>query len=53
MAFGILLFIVYFIPTIAVWGKEHDSQVIALNIFTGWTGIGWVISLIWALKNTK
>jgi hypothetical protein len=26
---------------------------VALNIFLGWTFIGWVASLVWALTATK
>jgi len=50
MILYVLFILIYFIPSIVVYGKKHDSQVIVLNIFTGWTGIGWLISLIWGLK---
>jgi hypothetical protein len=26
------------------------TQIAVLNFFTGWTFIGWVIALVWALK---
>ena len=41
----------YFLPTIvaAAGGKRNAVAIGALNFFTGWTVIGWVISLIWAL----
>lgn len=40
----------YFLPTI-VAGVRHVTcrgGIVMLNIFLGWTGIGWIIALIWA-----
>ncbi len=45
--------IVYLIPTIIVWNKRHYNPVIALNLFLGWTFIGWVAALVWALVDEK
>jgi hypothetical protein len=33
--------------------KPQFNQILALNILTGWTGIGWLIGLLWALNNPK
>ena len=42
----------YFTPTIiGIVRKKKDIIAIAvLNTFLGWTFIGWIISLAWALK---
>ena len=42
----------YFTPTIiGIVRKKKDTIAIAvLNMFLGWTFIGWIISLVWALK---
>ena len=42
---------IYFIPTIIAIKRKHEYKTIIfiLNIFGGWTGILWVISLIWAI----
>jgi len=51
---GIVLLIVgllvYFIPSIVAMKKNHPQKVaiLLLNIFLGWTFIGWVGSLVWA-----
>lgn len=51
---GILLFIaifcIYFLPSIIAHnGKHHNSQAITLlNLFLGWTILGWLAALIWA-----
>jgi hypothetical protein len=41
----------YWIPTIlTVSNKKANAGAIgALNFFLGWTLIGWVIALVWAL----
>jgi hypothetical protein len=48
----LLVFVVpYFIPTIiaATRHKQNTGAIFALNLFLGWTVIGWVVSLVWAL----
>ena len=56
---GFPLFIVglgiYFIPTIigAVRRAKSLVGIILLNVFLGWTFIGWIIALIWALVGAK
>ena len=41
----------YFLPTYFAVKRQHNKKaaVIALNIFTGWTFLGWVGSLVWSL----
>ena len=47
------LFGLYFIPTvIALARKRHNSLAIfVLNFFLGWSLIGWVIALVWAVSS--
>lgn len=42
----------YFIPSIVAFQRKKASMgaIFALNILLGWSFIGWVIALIWALK---
>lgn len=51
----ILLIIVipYFLPAIIAFSKNrhNKSAVLILNIFLGWTFIGWVVALVWAVSN--
>lgn len=46
------LAVIYFIPTAAaISGKNPNLLgIVVLNFFLGWTLIGWVAALIWALK---
>jgi hypothetical protein len=47
--FAFLLF-VYFIPTIVAQHHRHRSvgAIAVINLFLGWTFLGWVIALAWA-----
>lgn len=53
--FGPLFFLVvpvlYFLPTYEAWARKHSNlaALAALNAFLGWTFIGWVAALVWAL----
>ena len=42
--------LIYFIPTFAARGKPQFNSVLAINFFLGWTLVGWVIALAWAVK---
>lgn len=38
--------LLYFLPTIFAWGRKHQLGMVAvINIFLGWTFIGWVVAL--------
>ena len=48
----VLLIALYFLPAIisASRGKHSNrSAILALNLLLGWTLIGWVVALVWAL----
>jgi len=51
MTFLLTLFVMYWLPTIVAIARHTPSAlgVAALNFFFGWTGIGWIMALIWAL----
>ena len=44
---------IYLIPTIIAFARKVPStlSVAVLNIFLGWSIIGFVVALVWALKN--
>jgi hypothetical protein len=39
----------YFLPSIVGYKKVNFGAIFVLNMFLGWTGIGWIGALIWAL----
>ena len=45
-------FVMYFLPSlIALARSKRDiAGIVLLNFFLGWTMIGWVIALVWAVK---
>jgi len=57
LIFIILLFVlpVYFLPTIiaAVRQTRNLIAIIVLNVLAGWTVLGWVASLVWAIVADK
>lgn len=54
---GIIGFIIYtslyFLPTIIGRKQNKIKSIFLLNFFAGWTIIGWIIAMIWALKKEK
>lgn len=45
-------FVMYFLPAIIAFArsKRDTVAILTLNFFLGWTMIGWVVALVWALK---
>ncbi|MGD9894852.1 MAG: superinfection immunity protein [Dehalococcoidia bacterium] len=52
-----LLFLLglYFLPTIIAGARSrrNSGSIFALNLFLGWSLIGWVIALVWALSSDQ
>jgi hypothetical protein len=44
----LFLAVLYFLPAIIGRDKRDSTGIFLLNLFFGWTVIGWVIALIWA-----
>lgn len=46
---------VYFLPTIAAYNREkvNTQAIFVLNLFLGWTLLGWVIALVWAVTEEE
>ena len=39
---------IYFLPTMIGWHKRNAAGILVLNLFLGWTFIGWLGALVWA-----
>ena len=50
-----ILIILYLLPSYVGYARLCPSKhaIFALNLFLGWTLIGWVASLVWALRNYR
>lgn len=57
--FGVILIVLgialYFVPWIvaACRNGKHCAGIAILNLFLGWTFIGWVIALVWATSDSR
>lgn len=49
LGFGSFLYFLPFILALAR-GKRDVLGIFLLNFFLGWTVIGWIVALIWAVK---
>ena len=45
----------YFLPSILAKRRRHPryQSILILNFLLGWTPIGWVVALVWALRRTS
>ena len=50
-----LLSLFYFLPFAIAFKKQraNTGAIFALNLFLGWSLIGWVVALVWALKEER
>jgi len=44
----IILMIVYLLPTFVGLKKRNALSIFVLNLFLGWSLVGWVVALVWA-----
>lgn len=46
----VLIAILYFLPALVASVRRHrnSSAIGILNVFLGWTLLGWVVALVWA-----
>ena len=51
----LILITLYFIPSIIAIKKKHKdlSKILMINIFLGWTIVGWIISLVVVINKQK
>ena len=44
---------VYVLPmVVAICRKHHNAtSIVVLNLFLGWTFLGWVVALVWAFSS--
>ena len=50
---GLLVF--YMLPTVIsnVRKTEHSDTIALINLFFGWTVLGWIAALLWALTDKE
>ena len=47
---GVIGLPIWFVPSIVALARKHAHLpwIILVNVLTGWTGVGWIATLIWA-----
>lgn len=48
-----LLVVAYFLPALNALLKRHRNggAIFVLNLLLGWSGLGWIIALVWSCTN--
>jgi Superinfection immunity protein len=51
----IVLVSLYFLPTIIAFNRNRHNKgaIFVLNLFLGWTVLGWVVSMVWAVSSSQ
>lgn len=49
--FWLVSLFLYFLPAFLARNKPNFTSILILNILAGWTFIGWIIALVWALSS--
>ena len=53
---GIIIILLYFVPAVTAYEnkKKNKQSILVINIFLGWTFIGWIVALAMAVgKNAE
>jgi hypothetical protein len=48
---GLFISFMYFLPAIIGSQKRNFAAIFWVNLLTGWTFVGWIIALAWALRH--
>jgi hypothetical protein len=43
--------VIYFLPTMIAYARRHERRgsILLVDLFLGWTFVGWWFALIWAI----
>lgn len=54
--FSMAMFLIaYFMPTFVAQTRKHVNKnaIFMVNLFTGWTGLGWFGAMIWSISGGR
>src|SRR5271163_4379903 len=51
--FLVVSIFLYFLPAFLARDKHNFTAILVLNLLAGWTVIGWIIALVWALSSAS
>jgi uncharacterized membrane protein len=51
----LILLVMYFLPAIIAFSRSRHNKgaILVLNLFLGWTVLGWVVSMVWAVSSSQ
>jgi hypothetical protein len=49
--FMLVSLFLYFLPAYLARNRSDFTSILVLNLLAGWTFIGWIIALVWALSS--
>jgi hypothetical protein len=51
----LIVLVMYFLPSVVAVARKvtHQGSVIVINVFLGWTFIGWVVALAMACSTSR
>lgn len=54
LALIVVVLLAYFVPTVVAFarGVSNSGSILVLNLFLGWTLVGWVVALAMAARST-
>ena len=55
VVFVLASLVAYFVPSLVAKKREHPNTtaIVVLNVFLGWSGLGWIAALVWAYTAKK
>ena len=47
---AVVVAVSYFLPAIVAANRRHNNRlaIFVLNLFAGWTFVGWVVAMVWS-----
>jgi hypothetical protein len=51
----LIVLVLYFLPSVVAVARKvtHQGSVVVINLFLGWTFIGWVVALAVACRTSR
>jgi Superinfection immunity protein len=51
----LVVLVLYFLPSIVAVARKitHQGSVVVINVFLGWTFVGWVVALAMACRTNR
>jgi len=51
----LVVLVLYFLPSVVAVARKttHQGSVVVINVFLGWTFVGWVVALAMACRTNR